>query len=154
MPIASLDRRTNTRDMPHDYVELPSPLVGVRHMRITNLHMPGNATFSLSGFRVFGLGPFGGSAPPSVPAAAVKVVRDAKDPRHASVSWAASAGAEFYVLRYGIYSAAIYSTVHNYQVYGSTSAEIRSLVAGEEYEFVVDAVNSNGVTYGEQPQRQ
>jgi hypothetical protein len=148
--IDALNRSTNTRDMPHDYVELPVVLVGVTKMRITNIHMPGNATFSLSGFRIFGLGPASGSGPAAVPAAAVKVVRDPIDPRHATVSWEAAHGAGFYVLRFGI-TADFYSTVHNYQVYGSTTAEIHSLVAGERYEFVVDSVNSNGVTYGEKP---
>ena len=169
--IPALNRSANDRDMPHDYVELASPLTGVTHMRITNVHMPGHAKFSVSGFRVFGLGPKGGAAPAAVPADAVKAVRDENDPRHATVSWSKSEGAEFYVIRYGIASASThtdthtdtrtdtrtdthamaYSTVHNLQVYGGTTAEIRSLVVGQEYVFVVDAVNSNGVTYGQQP---
>ena len=167
--IAALNRSANERDMPHDYVELPAPLTSVMHMRITNVHMPGNAKFSLSGFRIFGLGPKGGSAPAAVPAHAVKAVRDGKDPRHVTVSWSQTKGAEFYVIRYGIAPASthththtntssdsdpmVYSTVHNLQVYGTTTAEIHSLVAGQNYIFVVDAVNSNGVTYGQQPKR-
>ena len=156
--VDALDRRANTRDLPHDYVELPSPLAGVTKMRITNKHMPGGAKFSLSGLRVFGLG--AGSTPAAVAASAVKVVRDATDPRHATVSWPAAQGAEFYVIRFGIAAKAAaaaataataqpYTMVHNVQVYGATAAELHSLVVGEDYKFVVDTVNSNGVTYGE-----
>merc|ERR1712217_260974 len=85
--IEALDRSNNTKDMPHDYVELDSALTGVTHMRITNLHMPGGSKFSISGFRIFGLGPHGGSAPAAVATEHVKVVRDAQDARHVSVTW-------------------------------------------------------------------
>merc|ERR1711939_1106351 len=137
--------------MPHDYIELPAALTGVTHMRITNINMPGNAKFSLSGFRIFGVGPDGGAPPAVVPAKSVVVTRDAKDPRHASLSWSEAQGAEFYVIRFGIRSASVYSTVHNLQVYGGTTAEIHSLVEGQHYVFIVDSVNSNGVTYGQHP---
>ena len=150
----ALDRRANTRDLPHDYVELRAPLAAVTQLRINNAHMPGGAKFSLSGLRVFGLGPDGGAAPAAVPASAVQVVRDAADPRHATVSWSAAQGAEFYVIRFGIAAQAAskqHTAVHNLQVYGATTAELRSLVVGENYEFIVDAINSNGVTYGEEP---
>merc|ERR1712096_161428 len=52
--LQDLDRQQNTRDMPHDYVELVTPRKGVRFFRITNVCMPGGSLFSVSGLRLFG----------------------------------------------------------------------------------------------------
>jgi hypothetical protein len=146
-PVAALNRKMNTKDMPHDYVELPSPLSGVTRMRINNIHMPGGSTFSIAGFRIFGLGPEGGSPPAEVATETVKAKRDINDERHVTVTWPQADGAEFYIVRYGV-SASDMPLMHNYQVYGSTSLDIHALLVGVEYEFAVDAVNSNGVTLG------
>jgi hypothetical protein len=168
LPIPELDMRTNTRDRPHAYFELATPLTGVKQMRITNVHMPANATFSVSGFRVFGMGC--GAVPDA--AGAVVAVRNTTDPRRVGVSWAASKGTDFYIVRYGVLVGAgagagadadatgTHPHTHsegestnnalpyNYQIYNGTAADIRSLVAGVKYTFVVDAVNENGVTVG------
>lgn len=149
--IDALDRSNNTKDRPHDYVELDTALTGVTHMRITNLHMPGSGKFSISGFRIFGLGPDGGSPPSAVLTETVKAARDAKDARHVTLSWPAADGAEFYVVRFGA-SCTGYCTTRNYRVYdGATTVDIHSLVAGQDYDYVVDAINSNGATLGAQP---
>ena len=96
-------------------------------------------------------------------APSVRAVRDPADLRHATVTWAAATGSEFYVVRYGVAphrsgdggggggggaADALAPLTHSYQIYGATSADIRALVAGVEYVFAVDAVNSNGVTLG------
>merc|ERR1711939_122686 len=112
--------------------------------------MPGGSKFSISGFRIFGLGPHGGSAPSVVSTEDVKAVRDAEDPRHVTLSWPAARGAEFYVVRFGA-SCSGYCTTRNYRVYdGETTVDIHSLVVGQEYQYVVDAINSNGATLGSQ----
>jgi hypothetical protein len=152
LPIPSLDRRNNTLDRPHDYTQLATPLGNVTKLRITNLHMPGGAKFSISGLRAFGLG--SGSAPDVVDASGVTVTRDSFDQRHATVTWQPAAGAEFYIVRYGTRSAFARTQqdsvlFHNYQVYGSTQTEIRALVDGVGYSFTVDAVNDNGVALGD-----
>ena len=73
--------------------------------------------------------------------------RDRSDGRHATVTWAAAAAADFYVVRYGL--AGSDNLFHNFQVYGgATAADIRSLVTGVRCDFAVDAVNENGVTLG------
>lgn len=142
----ALDRSENTKDRPHDYVELEEALLGVTRLRLTNVHAPGGAKFSVSGLRVFGLGPDGGAPPAAVASETVTAVRDPKDPRHVSLSWPPAEGAEFYVVRFGPVCEG-YCTTRNYRVYGgATTAEIRSLVVGQDYDFVVDAINSNGAT--------
>lgn len=153
LPIPELDMRTNTADRPHAYFELAVPLKNVKHMRITNVHMPANSLFSLYGFRVFGNG--NGMKPAPVDHTKVVATRNATDPRRVSVSWAASTGggdAEFYIVRYGVSSpTAAAALPYNYQVYDGTVADIRALVAGIHYTFAVDAVNANGVAVAQPP---
>lgn len=170
-PVKDIDMRSNTKDRPHAYFELSAPLTGVKQMRVTNVHMPVDSFFSLSGFRVFGKG--AGAAPAAV-GGSITATRNATDQRRVAVSWAASAGADFYIVRYGVASSttataavatstlssssatsmsALSSSSNNvlpyhYQIYDGTTADIRSLVAGVKYTFVVDAVNENGVTAG------
>ena len=162
--IPELDLSKNAADRPHHYVELSTPLANVGAMRITNLHMPGGAKFSLSGFRAFGVG--AGTVPAPIGAGEVQVHRDSADQRHANVSWAPSARAEFYIVRFGLSGQ---ETFHSVQIYperqeeqeekerggqeqgrkrGCCVAEINSLVDGVAYEFVVDSVNAVGVTLG------
>jgi hypothetical protein len=56
------DKRQNTIDAPHDYIELKTS-VKARYIRLTNYRMP-DGTFALAGLRVFGNG--GGKAPGAV----------------------------------------------------------------------------------------
>ena len=63
----------------------------------------------------------------------------------AEVSWKPAAGAEFYIVHWGI---ARDRMVFNDQVHGRESVEIRSLMTGVRYYFTVDAVNAAGITTG------
>lgn len=49
-----VDKSKNQKDVPHDYVELETP-VKARFLKMENLKMP-TGKFALSGFRVFGKG--------------------------------------------------------------------------------------------------
>ena len=137
---ALVDRRENERDAPDEYVELAKPAMA-RYVRITNVHTPGNAKFSISGLRLFGNGLQ--AAPARV--AGVHIERDAHDPRKAQVSWQAARGAEFYIVRFGVGPDRM---TENYQVYGGTELTVRSLNVGVGYSFTVDAVNDSGLTRG------
>lgn len=138
-----IDHRRTGRDAPHDYEELPRP-VHARYIRITNARMPGNAKFSLSGLRVFGVG--GEPAPAAVSGIAVsRSSNDPADKRIAEVRWNGSRGAEFYIVRFGIAPDRLFES---YQVYHATNIEIRSLNAGVRYFFTVDAVNGSHITSG------
>ena len=73
------------------------------------------------------------------------MIRNASDPRRAHVSWAAAAGAQFYVVRYGIATAAL---TYTYHVHSGTAAQINALAREQRYTFAVDAVNEAGITPG------
>jgi len=135
-----VNHSAQAKDAPHDYVQLNKPVMA-RYLRISNIQYPGKGLFSIYDFRVFG------SALGKLPAAVEQVVvsRNKDDQRRANVSWAATADADFYIVRYGIAPNKLYS---NYQVYDANSIDINSLNTGVDYYFAVDAVNATGITRG------
>ncbi len=134
-----LNRRDTGRDAPHEYVQLDQP-VTARYAKLTNVYMPAGAVFSVSGLRFFGSGL--GKAPEKV----ADVVAERQDNRRLmKVSWKKSAGAEFYVVRYGIKSDRL---TLNYQVYDGESVTLPGLNIDQEYFVTVDAVNDTAVTKG------
>jgi hypothetical protein len=110
-----------------------------RYVRIVNGHSPAHGRFSLYDLRIFG------SALGNPPAAVtnVQVRRDPADRRHATISWSPAAGADFYIVRYGLARDRLFG---NYQVYDATSLDIHSLNVKPNYLFTVDAVNASGIT--------
>ncbi len=138
-----VDHRTDPRDAPHEYTELQKPVMA-RYVRIVNSHSPANGLFSLYDLRVFGSAL--GDLPPQV--TGQRVIRDSADGRQVTLSWNAAAGADFYIVRYGIAPDRLFG---NYQVYDSTGLKIRSLNIGQEYYFTVDAVNGSGIMLGPEP---
>ena len=84
--LPALDRTHNTRDMPHDYVQLSGENF-FRHLRLTNVRSAGHALFSVSGLRVFGSCPV--QPPAAVSQASIKLVRSETDPRRGLLSWEA-----------------------------------------------------------------
>jgi len=137
-----IDKSANTKDAPHDYIELARP-VQARYLRITNYHVPGG-TFALSGFRVFGRN--GGSLPRQV--LTFSAQRSAGDPCNVKLHWATSKTATGYNIRYGTAPNKLYQ---NYQVLGQGSLEIKSLNKNLSYYFTIDSFNENGVRKGTKP---
>jgi xylan 1,4-beta-xylosidase len=136
-----IDRAHNHRDAPHDYEPLAAP-VTARYVRIVNLHVPAPMLFSISGLRVFGNAP--GPGPANVTGITAK--RDPQDGRNAVISWQPSAGAEFYIVRYGIRPDRLYS---NYQIYTGTHLDLHALNADTPaYYATVDAINASGIAAG------
>jgi xylan 1,4-beta-xylosidase len=136
-----VDKSPAPLDTPHAYVQLPAP-VKARYLRITNVHSPADSKFSISGFRVFGNGL--GAPPPAVEG--ITATR-AADARLGTVSWNAVEGADFYIVRYGVAAAKLFT---NYQVYDGTTLSLNALNRGVSYVVTVDAVNDSGVTPGRQ----
>lgn len=134
-----IDRSRNERDAPHEYVQLDRP-VFARYARITNVHTPAGAVFSISGLRFFGSGL--GAPPRAVPRPTA--VRHPSR-RVAQLSWPKVAGADFYVVRYGTRPDLL---TLNYQVYGATSVTLPGLNSAPAYFFTVDAVNDSGIARG------
>jgi xylan 1,4-beta-xylosidase len=135
-----VDRRSNLRDAPHEYVQLDRP-IKTRYLRLTNVHMPAGGLFSVSGFRAFGSGL--GKAPARV--RQITATRDGADARRMMVSWSPAGGADFHIVRYGTSRDRLFN---NYQVYGNDRIEINSLNAGVAYYVTVDAINDTGITTG------
>jgi hypothetical protein len=134
------DRRDSARDEPHHYIQLTRPATA-RYVRITNKHMPAGSLFSFYDLRIFG------SAQGSLPAPVKTVIvnRTATDRREVQLSWPASTGADFYVVRYGIAPDRLFS---NIQVYKAAEVNMHSLNAEQAYYFTVDAVNGSGISQG------
>lgn len=134
-----VDKTQNKTDVPHDYVELKTP-VKARYIRLTNHHMA-SGTFALAGLRVFGNA--GGKAP--AVADGFKLDRQADDRCIVNLSWTKTPDAVGYNIRYGTSKDKLY---HNYQVLGTDKLTIRSLNSKLKYYFTIDAFNENGVTKG------
>ncbi|GGB38291.1 endo-1,4-beta-xylanase [Sphingomonas metalli] len=127
-------------DTPHAWFVLPRA-TAARFVRVRNLASPNGAKFSLYDLRVFGHG----AVPLPGRVTEASAVRDAADPRRASFRWVKVAGADFYIVRYGIRPDLM---IQSQQVYGDTQVAVRSLNAGVPYVFTVDAVNERGITPG------
>jgi len=134
-----LDRKDNTRDAPHEYIQLDQP-VTARYAKLTNIHTPAGAVFSVSGLRLFGSGL--GKPPGQV--SGISAERKANR-RLIKVSWKKSSRADFYIVRYGIKPDRL---TFNYQVYSGKSVVIPGLNTDVDYFFTVDAVNDSGITKG------
>jgi xylan 1,4-beta-xylosidase len=133
------NKTNNTTDVPHDYIELHSP-VKARYIKLTNYHVP-DGTFALAGLRIFGNG--GGMNPPVVEN--LKVTRSETDPCVVKLNWTKTPNTVGYNIRFGSKKDKLY---HNYQVFNVDSLTIRSLNANQEYYFSIDAFNENGITKG------
>jgi xylan 1,4-beta-xylosidase len=133
------DKTTNKTDVPHDYVELKTP-VKARYIRLTNYKVP-DGTFALAGLRVFGKGP---DKAPSA-ASNLKIKRNEVDRCIVDLNWDKPTGATGYNIRYGSTKDKLYQ---NYQVLGADALTIRSLNAGLKYYFTIDTFNEGGVTKG------
>ena len=135
-----VDKSGNEADVPHDYVPLEAP-ARVRYVRLTNVRTTGGGPFSVRDLRVFGRSEVALPAEPT----GISVQRDASDPRNAVVSWTRSAGAQGYVVRFGLEPTRLYSSV---QVGDTTRLDLHSLNRGPAYYFSVDAFNERGVVTG------
>jgi xylan 1,4-beta-xylosidase len=134
-----VDKTQNKTDVPHDYIELKTP-VKARYIRLTNHHMA-DGLFALAGLRVFGNA--GGKAPASVEQLTME--RPENDRCVVKLHWPKANGAIGYNIRYGTAKDKLY---HTYQVLGTDSVTIGSLNSLQKYYFTVDAFNENGVTKG------
>lgn len=130
------DKTLDKTDLPHDYIELASP-VKARFLRLTNVHVP-DGDFALSGFRVFGDAP--GSSPQEV--SKFSAARNPKDRCEVKLTWRPDKSAIGYNIRYGTQPDKLYL---NYEVLSKDSLTIRSLNAFSEYYFTIDAFNESGI---------
>jgi hypothetical protein len=137
-----IDRSNNNRDLRHDYFELPEP-VSARYVKVTNVFTHDEGKFAVKDLRIFG----NPDQAEFTAVGGVKVVRNPEDRRDASLLWSPVAGADGYVVRYGIEPNKLYN---NYMVYDANSLSIHSLNTGPEYFFEVEAFDS-GTGYYREP---
>ena len=112
-----------------------------RYLRWENEAYTVSPHVSLRELCVFGKG---GEALPA-PVGGLQIERDTSDSCRAVLSWQDSAGAEGYVVRYGIAPDKLYAS---HQVLEGTQVALNSLNSGVNYFFTVDAYNARGVTRG------
>jgi len=132
-----VDKSINKKDVPHDYVELATP-VQARYIKLENIHMP-TGKFAISGLRVFGNG--NGARPKAVKD--MYVLRTEKDKRSAYIKWNPVDDAFAYNLYYGTAPDKLYSCimVHDFNEYW-----FKAMDSQKTYYFSIEAINENGVS--------
>jgi len=130
------DKSRNNTDVPHDYIELETPVV-TRFLKIVNIHVP-TGKFALSGFRVFGKG--NGSKPDAV--RGFVVLRTEKDKRSAWIRWYPVNNAYAYNIYIGIAPGKLYNCI---MVYNANEYWLKTLDKDIPYYFSIEAINENGI---------
>lgn len=131
------DKSKNQTDVPHEYIELKSP-VKARFIRLENVHMP-TGKFALSGLRVFGKG--AGKAPEKVNG--FVVLRTEKDKRSAFIKWQPVDHAYAYNIYYGTAPDKLYTSI---MVLGNNEYWLKTMDRMKDYYFTIEAINENGVS--------
>jgi hypothetical protein len=132
-----IDKSSNKKDVPHDYVELPSP-VKARFVKLENIHMP-TGKFAVSGLRVFGNG--NGARPDTVKN--FFVLRTEKDKRSAWLKWSPVDNAYAYNIYTGLSPDKLYNCI---MVHGANEYYYKAMDKEKVYYFRIEAINENGVS--------
>ena len=131
-----IDKSQSKEDRPHAYYPLKKE-IDARYLKLSIQKVPGGKV-AVSGFRIFGQAP--GKIPEEVQGLTIK--RNKDDDREVKVSWQPQVSAQGYVLRYGIDPDKLYQSV---MVYDQNEIVQKSLNAGEDYYFTVEAFNESGI---------
>ncbi|MDR3694279.1 family 43 glycosylhydrolase [Mucilaginibacter sp.] len=131
------DKSRNKTDVPHDYIELPTP-VKARYIKLENVLMP-TGKFAISGLRVFGNG--GGSKPDTVQN--FVVLRTEKDKRSAWIKWQTVDNAFAYNIYTGTAPDKLYNCI---MVYSANEYYLKTMDKEKPYYFRIEAINENGVS--------
>ncbi|RVT98329.1 xylosidase [Mucilaginibacter limnophilus] len=132
-----VDKSNNKTDVPHDYVELSSP-VKARYIKLVNQHMP-TGKFAISGLRVFGNG--GGAKPSTVKN--FIVLRTEKDKRSAWLKWEPVNNAYAYNIYMGTDPDKLYNCI---MVHNANQYFVKTMDKDLPYYFRIEAINENGVS--------
>jgi hypothetical protein len=131
------DKSNNTKDVPHDYIELGNP-VQARYIKLENIAMP-TGKFAISGLRVFG---HGNGVNPDVVKDFI-VLRTEKDKRSAFIKWRPVDNAFAYNIYYGTHPDKLYTSI---MVDANNEYWMKSMDALSTYYFSIEAINENGVS--------
>lgn len=132
-----IDKSTNDRDIPHDYVALEKP-AAARFIKLENVHMP-TGKFAISGLRVFG----NSEVPLPEPVEGLQALRGDHERRNAWLRWKPAQHATGYVVRFGVHPTKLYGSI---MVYGSNEYVFRGMNSSSPYYFTVESFNEAGVS--------
>ena len=140
-----IDKNNNVQDLRHDYTELPEP-VTARYVKLTNVFTPSEGKFAVKDLRIFG----NEKEAKFTKVTDFMAVRNPEDRRDATLLWEPVAGADGYVVRYGIEPDKLYN---NYMVYDINTITIHSLNKEPDYYFEVEAFDSGTDYYRERTEQ-
>lgn len=132
-----IDKSTNKTDIPHEYVELATP-VNARYLKLENVHMP-TGKFAISGFRVFGQG--AGDIPDTVQH--FVVLRGDSERRNSWLKWQVNPAASGYTIYTGTAPDKLYTSI---MVQGSNEYYFTAMEKDQPYYFQIEAFNENGIS--------
>ena len=132
-----VDKSQNTKDVPHDYIELTED-VKARFLKLVNMHMP-TGKFAISGLRVFG---FGNIEKPKKVEDFI-VLRTEKDKRSAWLKWKSVDNAYAYNIYMGTEPDKLYNSI---MVYGANEYWLKTLDKEKTYYFTIEAINERGLS--------
>lgn len=137
----AVDKSTNKKDVPHDYIELSKP-IEARYLKLENIHMP-TGKFALSGFRVFGKGK--GKSPEKVKNFMVLRADKSKfgERRSSWIRWQQNDQADGYVIYFGKAADKLYGSI---MVYGKNDYFFTGMDRTDAYYFQIEAFNNNGIS--------
>lgn len=137
----AVDKSSNTKDVPHDYIELETP-IKARFLKLMNIKMP-TGKFALSGFRVFGKG--AGEKPKAVENFVVLRAEKNKfgERRSSWMKWQQNDSADGYVIYFGKSPDKLYG---NIMVYGKNDYFFTGMDREDTYYFQIEAFNNNGIS--------
>lgn len=135
-----VDKSKNTKDVPHDYIELEKPATA-RYLKLENIQMP-TGKFALSGFRVFGKG--SGQKPGAVQNFIPLRAEAKKKGERRSVwfKWQQEPNADGYVIYFGKSPDKLYGSI---MVYGKNEYYFSGADRSDAYYFQIEAFNNNGI---------
>lgn len=135
-----VDKSKNATDVPHDYIELGSP-VTARYIKLLNVQMP-TGKFAISGLRVFGQGSGlkPGGVQNFVPLRSAPKIKGER--RNVWFKWQQEPSADGYVIYFGKSPEKLYGSI---MVYGKNEYYFNGLDKSDVYYFQIEAFNNNGI---------
>lgn len=135
-----VDKSKNTKDVPHDYIEL-SKAIQARYVKMENIQMP-TGKFALCGLRIFGKG--SGIFPAIVQNFVPLRTEPTKEVERRNVwfKWQQEPLADGYVIYFGKSPDKMYGSI---MVYGKNEYYFNGLDKSDGYYFQIEAFNNNGI---------
>lgn len=133
-----IDKSKNKKDVPHDYVQLNTP-VKARYLKMVNIHIP-TGKFAISGFRVFG---FGSGEKPQPVRQFIALRGSDTDRRNAWMKWQPVDNAYAYNIYIGTDPDKLYNCV---MVHNANEYYYPGMDRDKAYYFAIESINENGTS--------